>query len=97
MLLKPVGPRIDACRQALARATKRQQEAQETMRVASVTLVTANTEVTILANDLSRLASESISQTRENSLQQLRTGMEAVLPDIESAGSLGGISYLARV
>ena len=94
MLLKPVGARIDECRQALGRAVKRQLEAQETLRLAAVTLEKANTEGTTLAEDLSQLeaavASEPISQSPENSLQQLRSGMEAVPTDMESAGSLAG-------
>ena len=94
VLLKPVGARIDACRQALVRATKRQQEAQETMRLASATLEKANTEVSSLSSDLAELeatvASEPIAQTRENSLEQLRSGMEAVLTDMESSSCIGG-------
>ena len=64
------------------------------MRLATVTLEKVNTEVTTLSDYLSQLeaavASEPTSQARENSLQQLRIGMEAVLTDMDSAGSLGG-------
>ena len=53
-----------------------------------------NTEVTTLSDDLSQLeagvVSEPTRQTRENTHQQLRAGMEAVLTDMESPGSLGG-------
>ena len=78
MLLKHVGARIDACRQALVRATKRQSEAQETLRLATVTLEKANTEVTTLAENLSQLeAAVALSEEGPNSSLAECTGDHA--------------------
>ena len=101
IMLKPVGARIDACRQAHVRATKRQQEAHETVRLATLTLEKANLEVSTLSDDLSQLeatvSAEPITQSRENSLEQLRSGMEAGLTDMESSCIGGDLISGARM
>jgi len=78
--LRPVVARLDACREALQRASTRQAQLQETARLTHSALQASKTEVQRFTLQLSSLEAAVAKQEKSpNCLDQLKGGMEACL------------------
>ena len=88
--LKPVGARMDACKEAIERATQRRMQARETLRLASEAVDSSEAEVARLGQELAGLEKavaqeQDASSKANNSLEQLESGMTAVITDMSGS------------
>ena len=87
--LRPVGARLDACREALQRASTRQAQLQETARLTHSALQASETEVQRLTLELSSLEAAVAKQEKSpNCLDQLKVGMESVITEMVAGGAV---------
>ena len=61
---RPIGARVDACREWVTRCASRQSQAKEAVALANVALATADSEVAAAAADLSALEDEIAREGR---------------------------------
>ena len=98
--LSPLPDRIVLARQGLDRALNRASKAEDFVRAALTAQETATTEVTKLKTELAAMEAQVINQhtstSGENSLQQLRGGMERVLSDMSSGSVAADVMSGAR-
>ena len=87
--LKPVGARLDSCKLALQRALSRRDQLKDAASLAGASLATADGEIKGIAAELSALEAamqaDSAMPTAPSCLDQLMTGMEAVLADMSTS------------
>ena len=87
--LKPVGARLDSCKLALQRALSRRDQLKEAASLAGSSLAIADGEIKVISAELSALEAamqaDSATPAAPSCLDQLRTGMEAVIADMSTS------------
>ena len=82
---KPLGLRLESCRAAVARATKRSAMAAEAVTTAVTEAKTTDEELAKFRRDLSDLENEMTAAVGGNSVQSMTTALERVVGEMRSS------------